>query len=543
MSLCMIEPSRDVNHCESSTARDHCGTNTNGDHFGVNIDWIHCGVHVTPHSFAQELWSEFNRTAITVVSCVKDDSSDASQLAMTVCMVHKSGSQHIARNLSAVVCYALNVCTRRNDFQLNATNEITAGGCVCGRVSFSSAAPPPCDYHLLDIHVNVNPQKSPRAADTLSPSKHLFSYSYLAAFGREHASESWTSLFELTTLRLSVFYLQNAIISAFHAHLPDDSTKNHEQARRGVTRDLEGELHKDGFEPRPQSPPRSSEEHHANGDECGRTLPPAYQIKFIHLPTIDSTQTYCEAHLKEFNLDSTLTVVSTDFQTAGLGTSNRPWKADAGRNVLMSLVFRFPARCDRQFLADNLSCVTKVVSIAIIDTLDLVIFAALADHNSADAHKLSMKWPNDILLNEKKIGGILAKCIGETVNGQYLLNTVIVGFGININSKPETLNALDRPIWPASSISQEIGRELDISPLRVLLAESFCQQLQVFFQTGFAAFKDRCSEREIFMGRQVKFRTDDRIIEGIFRGIGERGEILLETHTGMERLFSGEIIP
>eukprot|EP00397_Hematodinium_sp_SG-2012_P055532 GEMP01067866.1.p1 GENE.GEMP01067866.1~~GEMP01067866.1.p1 ORF type:complete len:255 (+),score=51.85 GEMP01067866.1:45-809(+) len=248
-------------------------------------------------------------------------------------------------------------------------------------------------------------------------------------------------------------------------------------------------------------------------------------IDFRHFDTIDSTQTYCEQHLDEFDSNK-ITVVSASHQTAGRGTGTRKWESPAGVAVHMTIVFRVPNT--RTFDTTETPTVTCVLALAAMECMEK------AANNET---KFTMKWPNDVILNEKKVGGILAKYLPESA-------TILIGIGLNINTPEEALDAIDRPIWPASSLMREFGSVYDVADLRKAIAESFAQKLQVFFREGFAPFKDVCSQRQTFFNRQVTFSTGSEVITGIFRGLTDAGWISLEVDGGVTKsLCHGEIVP
>jgi len=272
-----------------------------------------------------------------------------------------------------------------------------------------------------------------------------------------------------------------------------------------------------------------------------------YGIEFKHFPTIDSTHTYCEANWMNFDLQSSeLIAVSADNQTAGRGTGDRKWEDEEATSVLMTFVFQFPEQCTNEFIGNNVSCLTKVLSLAALEALEDITaeyvkkeLCGVRESTIKQPPVFSMKWPNDIILNDKKIGGVLAKCIAR--KGRQ--DTIILSIGINVNSGDKFLAHIDRPVWPASSIRAEIGSSFDIAMVRTATARTLSKHLRPFFQDGFAAFHEKCSQREVYTGRQVTFSTGKETLVGTFLGLGASGAILLKTADGkFHELFSGEII-
>jgi len=262
-------------------------------------------------------------------------------------------------------------------------------------------------------------------------------------------------------------------------------------------------------------------------------------VDFRHFEEIDSTQSFVEREHEKFD-QGKLTAISADFQTAGRGTRDRRWEASRGLSVLMSFFFRFPAERPTSFVNQNVPNVTKVLSVAAIEALR----GAAVGHRDAQGRELDfgIKWPNDIVVNHKKIGGILARAVpspGARLDG------VIVGVGVNVNTPLEDLAQIDRPVWPATSLRAETGQVYDVAAIRRGLLAYFAGELPLFFDLGFAAFRKQVNELEVLMGARVRFRVHDNDeVDGTFAGVDDLGHILLRLPSGEERSYpAGEIIP
>lgn len=258
-----------------------------------------------------------------------------------------------------------------------------------------------------------------------------------------------------------------------------------------------------------------------------------------HFVELDSTQSFVEKEHMSFAQDK-LTVVSADFQTSGRGTGARQWLASRCRSVLMTFFFRFPQTCPNDFVNRNAASVTRVLSVAAIDTLQQVT----QGHRDVDGNPLTfgVKWPNDIVVSDRKIGGILARAV--PFNGR--LEGIILGIGINVNTPSCDLSEIERPVWPAISLHVATGGQqtFDVPVLRQRLALAFAAELEDFFREGFIAFRDRVNRLEVLMGKTVLFRVHEtRKVEGIFEGVDETGLIQLRVDGSIHTFPSGEIIP
>ncbi|CAE7034938.1 unnamed protein product [Symbiodinium natans] len=251
-----------------------------------------------------------------------------------------------------------------------------------------------------------------------------------------------------------------------------------------------------------------------------------------HFEEIDSTQSFIEREHEKFNQDK-LTAVSADFQTAGRGTGGRSWHATKAQSVMVSFFLRFPGEQTDDFVNSNAPNVTKVLAVAAVDTLQWA---------TDGAQTFGIKWPNDVVVGGCKIGGILARAV--PFRGR--LDGIIVGIGLNVNTSRADLDAIARPVWPATSLWALCGRDFDVAAIRRRLVGTFAIELRRFFITGFAGLRDRVNGLDVLLGTEVWFRVHES--EGpfhcVFEGIQEDGLILLRLDSGEVKAFpSGEIVP
>lgn len=260
-----------------------------------------------------------------------------------------------------------------------------------------------------------------------------------------------------------------------------------------------------------------------------------------HFDELDSTQTFVEREHASFD-QHLLTAVSADFQTAGRGTRDRSWLASRGKSVLVSFFFRFPRDCETDFVNRSAPNVTKVLAIAAVEALQWASRGHL--NRERDELTFGIKWPNDVVVDGGKIGGILARAIpspGPRLDG------IIVGIGLNINTAEADLNGIDRPVWPATSLHAAVGSQhvYDLESIRWRLIQNFARELQIFFVGGFPAFRERVNGLEVLLGTQVCFRVSDaEVLDGAFAGVDDDGLIILQLPSGESKAFpSGEIVP
>ena len=138
-----------------------------------------------------------------------------------------------------------------------------------------------------------------------------------------------------------------------------------------------------------------------------------FNTNIIRCLEVESTNSYAIGLLQN-NQIKNFTVVVADFQSKGKGQRSNSWHSEKSSNLLLSLIIKHRINISNQF---NLNV---LISLSIIDLL-----------NQVGIHNISIKWPNDILIDNKKIAGIL---IENKIKGSEIINSVI-GIGLNVNQK------------------------------------------------------------------------------------------------------------
>jgi len=163
-------------------------------------------------------------------------------------------------------------------------------------------------------------------------------------------------------------------------------------------------------------------------------------MKITRFKTLESTNQYLQNLLNE-GIDIVDNIVVTDYQTSGKGQGKNVWESDDGKNLLFSIAL------DMSFLkAENQFILTQIVSVTMINVLK----------NYLPEESLSIKWPNDIYFNDKKIAGILIK---NEIKGM-MMGTSIIGIGLNVNQTSFDEN-LPNPI----SMKMITGKDFDLDEL------------------------------------------------------------------------------
>ncbi|WP_126427238.1 biotin--[acetyl-CoA-carboxylase] ligase [Brevibacillus marinus] len=233
--------------------------------------------------------------------------------------------------------------------------------------------------------------------------------------------------------------------------------------------------------------------------------------------TVESTQIL--AHQAAAQGAPEGTVVLAEQQTGGKGRLGRSWHSPKHAGVWMSLVLRPDIPLPRA------PQITLLTAVAMVKTIKR--------ETGLDA---DIKWPNDILLNGKKMCGILTELQAESDRINYL----IVGIGVNVNTRAEDFPPELRAL--ATSLRLESGRLIR----RAAFIQTFCVQFeqlyQEYLQRGFAPIRARWEASAVTLGRQVTVRTSKETLHGRAVGLDADGSLIVEDAAGVRhKVYSADI--
>ncbi|MDX2174075.1 MAG: biotin--[acetyl-CoA-carboxylase] ligase [Bacteroidota bacterium] len=233
----------------------------------------------------------------------------------------------------------------------------------------------------------------------------------------------------------------------------------------------------------------------------------------IFLPEIDSTNSYASELLKNVNV-SEGTLVHTSNQTQGKGQRGNSWEAEIAANVTASIILK-PGFLEikNQFFLYQISA--------------LACYDVMAELLNNSQYDIKIKWPNDILVNRKKIAGILIEngVIGNT------LSCSVIGLGININQEnfQETLNA--------TSIFKLTYRKLAIDNVLKLL----CKNLEKYYlQLKNGKLNEISTNylKHLFgLNNWIEFEIDSKKTTQFVKAISEEGLLVLKDELGHEKEY------
>jgi len=255
--------------------------------------------------------------------------------------------------------------------------------------------------------------------------------------------------------------------------------------------------------------------------------------RLLYLPTVDSTN--IRAMQLAHQRPQEGVVVLTDSQTAGKGRLGRRWVDVFGRNVLCSTLLRplFPPYL-----------LVMLASLAVVDAI-----------SETCAVSASVKWPNDVLIGNRKVAGTLIET-SHDASGQLI---AILGIGVNVNGTVQDLANLYPVAVSASMQSSQraqvplsvIATTLEIACGRYVSRETFIAHLLRYIEAVYLALqhetrnsvttthtpvaralRERWRTHLSTLGRAIEVRQGDTIVSGIAEDVDETGELLLRTHSG-----------
>lgn len=250
-------------------------------------------------------------------------------------------------------------------------------------------------------------------------------------------------------------------------------------------------------------------------------------MNIISFKKLNSTNTYSKQNIETL---ADKTIVSADVQTNGYGRFERSWVDLGSENIYMTFVLK-----PSEKLSSVHANLTQYLSVCLCTQLEGMGLLP------------KIKWPNDVLLNEKKVCGILA----ETVIRGGKLRGIVLGIGVNLNASAQSLKEIDRP---ATSINLELGQAINKQEFMNELINIFFEKYDEFLEKGFKFIKKDYEKRSLLrQGREereegreeneIRVAVFNLIKTGFFHGFDDDGTLILLTQSGgMEKINMGEIV-
>ena len=234
--------------------------------------------------------------------------------------------------------------------------------------------------------------------------------------------------------------------------------------------------------------------------------------EILYFKKIDSTNTYCKKLVKDGAFEGT--VVVSDVQEEGRGRKNRQWSSPEG-GLWFSVILK------PEIPPQNAMAITMAVSVSIVESIKKIT-----------GLNPIIKWPNDILLNGKKICGILTELDAEMDK----INYATVGVGINVNNEVDTnLKQI------ATSLENEMGTLVSRVDLLKNILTCFDDNYKYVKSNNYTRIRELWFLYANIIGKKVKVTREKDVVFGTVSDVDEIGCLILNTNTGFERIVAGDV--
>jgi BirA family biotin operon repressor/biotin-[acetyl-CoA-carboxylase] ligase len=207
-------------------------------------------------------------------------------------------------------------------------------------------------------------------------------------------------------------------------------------------------------------------------------------------------------------------VLLADCQTAGRGRRGRSWYSTPQDSLTFSLLWRFPAQSSAP------AALSLAVGVALARGLE-----------NLGAAGVRLKWPNDVLHNERKLAGVLV----ELLPGE--IRSAVIGIGLNLRLPPGLPDELARTALGLDKLIPPTPREVVLAALLGALAAT----LDTYASGGFRALRAQWLSRHAYQDRMVRVASDNDAEHGLCLGVDDEGALLLSTPSGARRIIGGEV--
>jgi BirA family transcriptional regulator, biotin operon repressor / biotin---[acetyl-CoA-carboxylase] ligase len=291
-------------------------------------------------------------------------------------------------------------------------------------------------------------------------------------------------------------------------------------SRTAVWKHIE-ELRKDGFEleaVRNKGYRILKTPEKITADEIRLGLTTLFMGRNIHYEdTVESTQRIAHRLASEDVPEGT--VIVAEEQLSGRGRMDRKWHSPKYTGIWMSLIIR------PNILLNNAPQLTLLTAVAIVQAIEETVDVLP-----------EIKWPNDILINGKKVTGILTELQAEADR----IHSIIIGIGLNVNQAKEDFPSDLRET--ASSLFIESGKKVSRAELIRSIFKNFEKLYTLYLDQGFLPIKLLWEGYAGSIGKSIKARTLKETIEGKALGITEDGVLMVEDQTGaIHHIYSADI--
>lgn len=263
-------------------------------------------------------------------------------------------------------------------------------------------------------------------------------------------------------------------------------------------------------------------------------LPSFAEVQWVDQIDSTNTQLINSARQRE-PIQARPSLLGAHHQTRGKGRGGRNWK-DLDKTTLM-----FSCAFDVEMPATQLPMLAPLCGIVVCEQLRQLV-------GSQNEHRLSMKWPNDILFDGAKLSGLLVEAVRPTV-GRFSAHhhVVVIGMGLNLSHAKALSESLQRPVadWTSvlSSLKDRENKAAEsVSSMVALIANAWYQAVLQYQSSGFEPFVARHAMVDALKEQVVDVLNGQEIMfSGLAQGVDKNACLLVKTEAGVKQVIYGDI--
>lgn len=222
-------------------------------------------------------------------------------------------------------------------------------------------------------------------------------------------------------------------------------------------------------------------------------------------------------HLKQnFNNYKKFDIILAEHQSNGYGRFKRQWLDLGGENIFMSICLKLDG------FNENIVGITQFTALILAKTFEIY------------GIQPTIKWPNDIHVNGRKISGILA----ESVIKNSKFEGIVLGLGININSDEKLFDSVSQKV---TSLSTEVSKKINKDEFIENLVQKFEADYEKLLDNGFSIFKNEYISYLNCIDKEISVKNYDKTFTGIARNVSDNGLLILETNGELKEISAGDI--
>ena len=235
---------------------------------------------------------------------------------------------------------------------------------------------------------------------------------------------------------------------------------------------------------------------------------------FIYSEEVESTNSVLLDKKSKFNFDGT--VLLAEKQTQGKGRKNRVWLSPKGHNLTFSILLT-----NRKLFDKNFNLINFGTSLAVAQAIENLYQL-----------RTELKWPNDILINSKKVAGILL----ESASSGNKIERLVIGIGLNVNQTLFQGNFNIPPTSIKNELNQTIEREKLLAEILNIFEETL-DKINLYPKDVLREWKARCR----MIGEKISITDGENVQYGIFDDLDDEGYLLLKSRDKIEKIHFGDV--